>query len=161
ENDNGLILSYKTSTMSTPDVVPAEAFRQVLSAQFTQYDSSGYVSQTKNGLGRISYYTWDSQGRQTSISLPNPDPNTNAAGPSYYTAYDSLSNVVAQTDPAGKVTLSVYDSLNRLIQTIQPIADPTVTTPDYQTLQDDQFDEVLSDGSFDQIGNDTVATAQG
>jgi RHS repeat-associated protein len=80
------------------------------------FDGSGNVLTRTDELGRITTYTYDSNGNVQSQS--QPDGNGHTVTTSY--TYNSFNEVLTTTDPLGNVTTNTYDTHGNLL---------TVTTP--------------------------------
>ena len=85
------------------------------------YSSVGKPKQT-TGAGATFSMTYDSQGRQTSLTDPD-------AGTETY-EYDVLDRIVKQTDAKGKVTENDYDAFGKILSTT---IDGIATTYDYDS----------------------------
>ena len=123
------ILNYADGTYvpTTPD---EDRKRQ------TAYDDDGRVFKTVDPLGNVTFYGFDTLGRQvrTIQNASNTaydvsaDPDLSAYTPAggaeidqdriTETAYDAQGRVGQTTDPAGIVTRTVYDALGRRVKTI-------------------------------------------
>nr|MBA3311784.1 cadherin-like domain-containing protein [Planctomycetaceae bacterium] len=119
-----------------------------------QYDSYGRLTQVTNAdatyrtftyntadnlltetdeLGHTTTYAYDTLGRRTGITQPDPDGTGPLTSPVVTYAYDAIGNVVSVTDPLGKVTTFEYDNRNRMWRKTLPDPDGTgpLTSPVY------------------------------
>jgi len=86
----------------------------------TAYDNLGRVVSTIDPRGGVAVYTYDALGRQTSVTLPDPDGVGSQASPVMETTYNKLGQVTAALDARGFVTTYEYDALNRLVKVSLP-----------------------------------------
>ena len=93
----------------------------VLSQTTTKYDAAGRVVATTDAGGLSTQYTYDLDGRETSVTVGSASPTTYQ--------YDADGRRVEMTDPSGAVTRYVFDANGNVIETI--FADGTTTQSTY------------------------------
>jgi YD repeat-containing protein len=91
-----------------------------------QYDKLGNLVYTKDSMGAINTYTYDSFGR----NLSNAVKNESGSMTSSYTSYDLTGNILSITDGNGNITGSAYDALNRNIAVTNALNQKTTYTYD-------------------------------
>ncbi|MGD9101214.1 MAG: hypothetical protein PVF45_12110, partial [Anaerolineae bacterium] len=93
----------------------------------TYYDERGRRSATKDPMGNLTEYGYDSQGRLiTTTRTLSGEPVVTV------NHYDALGNRVGQTDALGHTTTYIYDDLNRLAAMVS--AEGVVTVGGYDEL---------------------------
>lgn len=92
------------------------------------YNSNGTVKDSTDGAGNKTTYTYDTQGRLTTVTPPLP------RKPISYT-YDSLSRITSVTDGNGQEIDYSYDAFDRVTQVSKKNADSSTTA-----LQQTTFD---------------------
>ncbi|MCA9039539.1 MAG: hypothetical protein KDA65_04250, partial [Planctomycetaceae bacterium] len=92
---------------------------------YTTYDVHGNVLTETNALGLTRTFSYDSEGRLSTVTLPQvPDPqngNTLTA-PVYEYNYDVYGNMTKITDPLGRETDLVYNVDNLLLTRTLPVS---------------------------------------
>lgn len=91
-----------------------------------QYDKLGNLVNTKDSMGAINIYTYDSFGRNLSYTAKNESDSMISS----YTSYDLNGNILSKTDGNGKTTRSTYDALNRNIDITNALNQKTTYTYD-------------------------------
>lgn len=104
----------------------------------TTFDNLGRILSVTDPRGAVTTYAYDTLGRQTSVTLPDPDGAGDELAPEMSQTYDKLGRVVSSTDPRGFVTTYEYDDLDRLVKTSLP-HDPEAMSFGWasQTVYDD------------------------
>ncbi|HVT05226.1 MAG TPA: RHS repeat-associated core domain-containing protein [Thermoanaerobaculia bacterium] len=89
------------------------------------YDAKGRVTETRDGMGVATNYTYDSAGNLQAVTGPaNNDAGTR---PVTTYGYDALGRVTSVTDPLNHVTTYTYDAADRILTVTLP--KPTVASP--------------------------------
>ncbi len=87
----------------------------------TGYHTFCGPTQSKDGDGFVTSYTYDRLGRRTVITYPTyTAPGGSPVTPTEQFVYDADSNMVTQTDRRGQTTSYQYDSLNRSVKSTLP-----------------------------------------
>jgi YD repeat-containing protein len=91
------------------------------------YDTAGRLSYSANGVGAVTHYVYDADGRVVR-TIAYAQTISAAASPASVVAsaddrvidnvYDALGRTVWTVDPAGAVTHSVYDANGNVVQTV-------------------------------------------
>ncbi len=120
-NNQGMITSVTTSMgdrrayeYSTAGHLTRSIDELGRSREFS-YDINGNLMSATIGSGsdaQITRYTYDKQGRQTSV--------TDAMGARISTSYDAAGNIASRTDALGHVVTYHYDAMNQLIRVEYP-----------------------------------------
>ena len=96
------------------------------------YDSAGDLVTATDALGNQTAYTYDTLGRETSMTQPADNQGQH---PITHYLYDALGNLVQETDPLNRVTSWTYNDRGELCQITKPSPDggtiPNVTTLTY------------------------------
>jgi len=115
------------------------------------YDAYGNLTSETDPLGRQTQYTYDTLGRQVTVTPPVPANATAASitttntydalgnltnvsaplGRSTSSTYDPNGNKITSTDADGHTTTYTYDGLNRVSKTTYPTSPATYTTSTY------------------------------
>jgi len=106
-----------------------------------QYDKQGNLVYTKDSMGAINTYTYDSFGRNLSYTVKNESDSMIST----HTSYDLNGNILSKTDGNGNITGSTYDALNRNIAVTNALNQKTTYTYDDNgnlTLQKDYLGNV-------------------
>ncbi|TAH64860.1 MAG: RHS repeat protein, partial [Anaerolineaceae bacterium] len=90
-----------------------------------QYDVLGNLTYSKDTLGTITTFTYDSLGRNLSKSITNGTDTVTTSQ-----TYDLNGNILTRTDGNGNVTNSTYDGLNRILSETNPLGQTTSYTYD-------------------------------
>ena len=101
------------------------------------YDAASQVVAVDDPLGNRTQFVYDADGRQTQVTLPDPDGAGPLLSPTRQTTYDNLgrtirtlderqvetlftydlnSNLTSLRDPGGNTTSWVYDGLDRQVR---------------------------------------------
>jgi RHS repeat-associated protein len=91
-----------------------------------QYDKLGNLVYSKDSMGAINTYTYDSFGR----TLSNTAKDESGSMISTYTSYDLMGNILSKTDGNGNTTGYTYDALNRNITVTNALKQKTTYTYD-------------------------------
>jgi RHS repeat-associated protein len=114
------------------------------------YDSQGHVLSKTNELGRITTYTYDSNGNAASVTVPTGSGNATTL----YT-YNSFGEVLTTTDPLGNVTTNTYDANGNLLTVTAPAPNGS-TAASVTTFTYDSKGELLT--IKDPLNNVTTLT---
>jgi RHS repeat-associated protein len=85
------------------------------------YTATGQVQTKTDALGRITQYSYDTQGHTTQVTYAKGTPDQ--AVVQY--AYDASGNITTYTDANGHATHYQYDVMNRLTQVTDPLGNVT------------------------------------
>lgn len=103
------------------------------------YDAAGNVDSTTNALAVVTTMDYDTRGRLTTTTFP--DPITGAAGATTVNHYDSRGNMNYTIDQLGRITNYAYNDLNQLEYVYAPDPDdatnPEARGPATHYLYDD------------------------
>ena len=96
----------------------------------TTYDADGNVLTQTDALGNTTTYTYDTLGRQTTVTGQNPtSQSAQSGGPVTTYQYDLSGAVASATDSLGRVTAYQYNQLGQQTGTYQgQIANPDAGT---------------------------------
>jgi RHS repeat-associated protein len=109
----------------------------------TYYDAHGRRSATRDPLGNLTEFDYDSRGRLITTTRYLDDVPVVTVN-----HYDALGNRVGQTDAMGYTTTYIYDDLNRLAATVS--AEGVVTVRGY-----DELGRVVT--TTDSLGHQTLS----
>jgi RHS repeat-associated protein len=121
------VVSPDPDNLSISSLVPAKST--------SVYDVTGNVISQTDHLGRTTYSGFDQLGRNTSITVPDPDLLDESPAPVTRYLYDLAGNLQVETDALGRETTYEYDELNRNTKVVlpDPYDDDTAPAPYTQT----------------------------
>ncbi|HEY1098916.1 MAG TPA: hypothetical protein VGF99_08300, partial [Myxococcota bacterium] len=131
-----------------------------------EYDAASQATALIDRLGRRTAFGYDALGRNTTVTLPDPDGAGSQASPVWSYEYDRVGNLLSETDPLLHVTTYAYDDLDRLVLVTQPDPDGALNpgvAPTWEYAYDkasqltsvaDPLDRVTSYG-YDGLGRNT------
>jgi RHS repeat-associated protein len=147
--------AYDSEGNATQTTYAVGASEQVTTSAI--YDSAGRVSATYDELGRVTKYKYDSLGRLTVLTQPDPDDGGPLTSPVTTYVYDAGGRVTSEIDPLGRITTYTYNAQGQRTAIIKPDhegdadSDLTITTFTY-----DETGRVLTE--TDPLGRVTTYT---
>ncbi|MCI0361774.1 MAG: hypothetical protein L0211_25085, partial [Planctomycetaceae bacterium] len=89
----------------------------------TAYDNLGRETSQIDPLGNVTTFAYNTTGRTTTITSPDPDAGGPATSPVTVLTYDAIGLLVSQTDPLSAATTYEFDGARRLKKVTQPDPD--------------------------------------
>ncbi len=115
-----------------------------------EYDLTGRLTATVDGVGRRATTTYDALGRTTGRGYA--DATTESS------AYDPDGNLTSHTDRTGATSTATYDPANNLLSTTDPLGHRTAYTYDPLNRRSSTTDPtgVVSNTAYDPVGRPAV-----
>jgi RHS repeat-associated protein len=124
------MIPFYTSVKVSPQIgAQADAARLIElgpRAVKNNYDVAGQLTSSIDARGATTSYLYDNLGRQTKVTLPDPDGAGSTYTSSVYeTRYDANGNVAYTIDAMGTESFFEHDNLGRQTQVFHPLATGT------------------------------------